>query len=152
MNSSPQGLGLISRRNLLQAAGLGGGLLLAATGASAQAPSSDVVVTIKGAKVFDGRWVLEADTVIVEGSTIVAVGRGLPPRGKVIEGAGATLLPGLIDSHTHIGSKTANLRDALLFGVTTELEMGGEGQAEAPKRAGAEATLANFAPSFKGGT
>jgi hypothetical protein len=54
MNNSPQGPGLVSRRNLLQTAGLGGGLLLAATGASAQAPSSDVVVTIKGAKVSTG--------------------------------------------------------------------------------------------------
>jgi imidazolonepropionase-like amidohydrolase len=152
MNNSAQGAGLISRRNLLQAAGLGSGLLLAATRASAQAPSSDVVVTIKGAKVFDGRWVLEADTVIVEGSTIVAVGRGLPPRGKVIEGAGATLLPGLIDSHTHIADKTANLRDALLFGVTTELEMGGEWQAEARKRAVADDTVADFRTSFNGVT
>jgi imidazolonepropionase-like amidohydrolase len=152
MNNSSQGPGLVSRRNLLQAAGLGGGLLLAATGASAQAPSSDVVVTIKGAKVFDGRWVLEADTVIVEGSTIIAVGRGLPPRGKVIEGAGATLLPGLIDSHTHTGANTANLRDALLFGVTTELEMGGEWQAEARKRAAADDTIADFRTPFDGVT
>jgi imidazolonepropionase-like amidohydrolase len=152
MNSSPQGPGRVSRRNLLQAAGLGGGLLLAARGASAQAPSSDVVVTIRGAKVFDGRWVLEADTVIVEGSTIVAVGRGLPPRGKVIDGSGATLLPGLIDSHTHIAANTANLRDALLFGVTTELEMGGEWPAEARRRAVADDTIADFRTPYNGVT
>src|SRR5260221_136243 len=100
MNDSPQGLGLVSRRNLLRAAGLGGGLLLVATGASAQAPSSDVVVTIKDAKVFDGRWVLEADTVIVEGSTIIAVGRGLAPRGKLIEGGEVFGHPGLPELST----------------------------------------------------
>ena len=143
---------LVSRRKLLQAAGLGGGLLLAATEASAQPPSSDVVVTIKGAKVFDGRWVLEADTVIVEGSTIVAVGRGLPPRGTVVEGTGATLLPGLIDSHTHIGANVKNLRDALLFGVTTELEMGGEWPPGARKRAEADNTIADFRTSYDGVT
>lgn len=142
---------MVSRRNLLQAAGLGG-LLLAATEASAQPPSSDTVVTIKGAKVFDGRWVLEADTVIVEGSTIVAVGRGLPPRGTVVEATGATLLPGLIDSHTHTGASAENLRDALLFGVTTELEMGGEWPPGARKRAEADDTIADFRTSYHGVT
>ena len=148
MNNSSQGPGRVSRRNLLQAAGLGGGLLLAATEASAQPPSSDVVVTIKGAKVFDGRWVLEADTVIVEGSTIVAVGRGLAPRGSVVDGAGATLLPGLIDSHTH--TNVASLRDALVFGVTTELEMGGNWKPEARQQAAANDGIADFRTSYNG--
>jgi imidazolonepropionase-like amidohydrolase len=142
----------VSRRSLLQAVGVSGGVLLAGTGVSALAGPSDQTITIKGAKVFDGRWVLEADTVIIEGSTIVAVGRGLPPRGKVIEGAGATLLPGLIDSHTHTGANTANLRDAILFGVTTELEMGGEWQAEARKRAVADDTIADFRTPYSGVT
>ena len=150
MNNTLQQTPAVSRRSLLQAVGLGGGVLLAGTGASALAGSSDQAVTIKGAKVFDGRWVLEADTVIIEGSTITAVGRGLPARGTVIDGAGATLLPGLIDSHTH--TSVASLRDALLFGVTTELEMGGNWQPETRKQAAANDGIADFRTSYNGVT
>jgi hypothetical protein len=39
----------------------------------------------------------------------------------VVEGSGRTLLPGLIDAHTH--SWGSARRDALRFGVTTELDM-----------------------------
>ena len=44
--------------------------------------------------------------------------RNLP----VVDGAGATLLPGLIDAHTHTRT-VAQLQDALRFGVTTVLDM-----------------------------
>jgi dihydroorotase-like cyclic amidohydrolase len=40
----------------------------------------------------------------------------------VVDGVGATLLPGLIDSHVH-AMRAANLTRALAFGVTTELDM-----------------------------
>jgi len=142
MDNTRQRTPVVSRRRLLQTVSLGGGVLLAGPGASALAGSSDQGITIKGVKVFDGRWLLEADTVIIEGSTIAAVGRGLLARGTVIDGAGATLLPGLIDSHTH--TNVASLRDALLFGVTTELEMGGDWQPEARKQATANDSIAGF--------
>ena len=38
-----------------------------------------------------------------------------------LDGAGATLLPGLIDAHTH--TDEASLRQALTFGITTELDL-----------------------------
>ncbi|MBI3645014.1 MAG: hypothetical protein HY233_03490 [Acidobacteriales bacterium] len=41
---------------------------------------------------------------------------------RTIEGTGKTLLPGLIDSHTHTFSQ-AQLKQALIFGVTTHLDM-----------------------------
>jgi imidazolonepropionase-like amidohydrolase len=148
MDNPLQRTTVVSRRRLLQTVGLGGGILLAGPGASALAGSSDQAITIKGVKVFDGRWLLEADTVIIEGSTIAAVGRGLLARGTVIDGAGATLLPGLIDSHTH--TNVASLRDALLFGVTTELEMGGNWQPETRKQATANDSIADFRTSFNG--
>jgi predicted amidohydrolase YtcJ len=82
------------------------------------------VTTIINARIFDGEWALAADTVIIEGPVITAVGLGLTPRGRVIDGRGSTLVPGLIDSHTH--TSVESLGDALRFGVTTELEMGGD--------------------------
>ena len=44
-----------------------------------------------------------------------------PSGGEVIDGAGKTLLPGFIDSHTHAFGDA--LQRALVFGVTTELDM-----------------------------
>ena len=56
--------------------------------------------------------------------TIVAVGKDVasPADARVIEGRGETLLPGLIDSHVHAYSREL-LHQALMFGVTTELDM-----------------------------
>ena len=42
----------------------------------------------------------------------------------IIDGENATLIPGLIDAHVH--TSIGGLRDALKFGVTTELEMNGD--------------------------
>src|SRR5215469_116507 len=76
-------------------------------------------------RIFDGTHVLDENTVVVEHGTITAVGSHLvfPPEALVIEGTGLTLLPGLIDAHAHTFD-FAGLRQALIFGVTTELDMG----------------------------
>lgn len=57
------------------------------------------------------------------GGTIFRVGRRLavPAEATVINGSGKTLLPGLIDSHTHAFGSA--LEEAVIFGVTTELDM-----------------------------
>lgn len=72
---------------------------------------------------FDGGKVLEQADVWVEGGKIKAVGKGLkvPSDVKTIDATGDTLLPGLIDSHTHAWG--AALKEAEIFGVTTELDM-----------------------------
>jgi imidazolonepropionase-like amidohydrolase len=79
--------------------------------------------------VFDGVRVSRRTTVLVRDGMIRAVGPdvAVPPGAEVVEGAGRTLLPGLVDSHTHLGTTFGGtfLEDALRFGVTTELEMGG---------------------------
>ena len=64
--------------------------------------SSSESFVITGARVFDGERVLDRVDVAVENGTIAAVAADYPTTGRqVIDGTGATLLPGLIDSHTH---------------------------------------------------
>jgi imidazolonepropionase-like amidohydrolase len=77
----------------------------------------------RGVRVFDGTRILDAQDVLVEGGRIARLGRSLTiPGGAIaVDGKGKTLLPGLIDSHTHTWGDTP--RTALMFGVTTELDM-----------------------------
>ncbi len=92
--------------------------LMPATCTSAQS------FVIQNARVFDGHKAVSGTDVQVEGNKIKAVGKHLPTAAdtNVIDGTGATLLPGLIDAHTHTFTDDAR-RDAITFGVTTELDM-----------------------------
>lgn len=121
--------------------------LTAVLGAQAPvAPAS--VLAIRAARLIDGRGgaPLAPAVVVVRGDRIEAVGRDLPiPAGaRVIDLGSATLLPGLIDLHTHLTStgvhwedellKTTpgqaalhgakNARDTLLAGFTSVRDMG----------------------------
>ncbi|MDQ7807579.1 amidohydrolase family protein [Amycolatopsis sp. A133] len=78
---------------------------------------------ITGARVFDGEKTLGVQTVVLDGRKIRQVGGEVPDGAEVVDGRGATLLPGLIDAHVHSGPGSLAL--ALRFGVTTELEMQG---------------------------
>ena len=75
-------------------------------------------------RVFDGTSVLNADSVLVRDGVIVETGSDLqvPHDAEIVDGAGGTLLPGLIDAHTHT-FEAAELEQALAFGVSTELDM-----------------------------
>jgi imidazolonepropionase-like amidohydrolase len=89
---------------------------------ASSAPAADTFV-IRGARVFDGERVLSGADVWVEGGRIKAVGPHLQtaPNVREIDAHGDTLLPGLIDAHTHTWADA--LKQALLFGITTELDM-----------------------------
>jgi imidazolonepropionase-like amidohydrolase len=78
---------------------------------------------VRKARVFDGHKVSEQSDVWVEDGKIKAIGTNLktPSDIKTIDAAGDTLLPGLIDSHTHAWGSA--LKEAEIFGVTTELDM-----------------------------
>lgn len=85
-------------------------------------------------RVFDGERTETNRDVLVQGGTIVRIGTKLvPPAGaSVVDGTGKTLLPGLIDAHTHAWG--AALTTALAFGVTTELEMFGDADTARARR------------------
>ena len=112
-----------------------------------QAPAAGPSVTIRAARVLDGRGQVLADAVVeVQGTRIVSVG---PRPGPVTHDLGdATLLPGLIDVHTHIDwhfgpdgkypprnetvaergrAIAANARATLLAGFTTVQNVGNPG-------------------------
>src|SRR5216684_3414325 len=89
--------------------------------------SSDLAHThsfvIRNARLFDGKKVSSRSDVWVQDGQIKAVGKDVkvPADLRVIDATGDTLLPGFIDSHTHAWGDA--LKEALIFGVTTELDM-----------------------------
>jgi imidazolonepropionase-like amidohydrolase len=89
---------------------------------------TDTIITITNARIFDGERVLEDHNVVIEGAQMQSVGGMVPAGATVINAHGATLMPGLIDAHVH--TDLDGLHDALLFGVTTELEMNGHWSAK----------------------
>lgn len=72
---------------------------------SAEAPAAPETIVIKAAHVFDstGTALRDGASVVVRGDRIVSVGSGTAPAGaRVIDLGDATILPGFIDSHTHL--------------------------------------------------
>ncbi|MGW5261462.1 amidohydrolase family protein [Microbispora sp. NPDC004025] len=74
---------------------------------------------IRDVRVFDGeRTIPRADVLVEDGLIAEYDGRRVDTE---IDGTGRTVLPGLIDAHTHVSD--GMLAQALAFGVTTELDM-----------------------------
>ena len=84
--------------------------------------------TLDAAAPNDGEWRPDADAVAIKGGDIVFVGatRDAMALGgeatRVIDLAGATVLPGLVDSHTHVFGLGAALERVDLVDVETEEE------------------------------
>jgi imidazolonepropionase-like amidohydrolase len=128
---------------------------IAVTTATGQSPA-DAITTLRPARVFDGDTMHEGWAVRVRGTRIEAAGpaASLGTSGTVIELPGLTLMPGLIEGHSHVllhaynetswndqvlkeslGLRTAravnHLRDTLRAGFTTIRDLGTEGAAYA---------------------
>ena len=86
--------------------------------------TTEKVTAITNVRIFDGEKVIGARNIVIKGEKIIAVGEDIPTNATIINAENATLLPGLIDAHVH--TSIGGLRDALKFGVTTELEMNGD--------------------------
>jgi imidazolonepropionase-like amidohydrolase len=99
-------------------------LAVATSPTVAQLPSAPLL--IRDVRLFDGMQVFQHRSVLVANGTIVRIGDGrLNIAGaRIVSGEGRTLLPGLIDAHVHIPRDAREaLRQALVLGVTTELDM-----------------------------
>jgi len=99
---------------------------LVATGAgrfarTSAAQTDQPVVAIKAAQLIDGRGgaPLRSAVVLVRGERIEAIGAGLaiPAGARVIDLGSATVLPGLIDLHTHLTSQDIHWEEELLKGT-----------------------------------
>ncbi len=123
------------------------------------APLANNSVTLfRTVRIFDGRESRGPLDVLIRNGRIdkVADRLDVDVQGnedvEVIDGAGKTLLPGLIDCHTHTFTREM-LEQALAFGVTTELDMFTAHQFAAAMRAEqAEGRANDRADIFSAGT
>ena len=129
-------------------------LLLAICSAFAQNKVTDTYTLLKPDRVFDGQQIHSGWWVLISGNRIEAVGEAnsikIPASVKIIELKGMTLMPGMIEGHSHLflhpynettwneqvltesrAERTAravvHARETLMAGFTSERDLGTEG-------------------------
>jgi len=93
-------------------------LTLSAALSTAAKAQSGALTAIRCGRLFDGKTLAlqENAVVLVEGNRIWAAGKSvaIPPEAKVIDLGRATVMPGLIDCHTHMFLHGINYDEAIL--------------------------------------
>ena len=108
---------------------------------AAQPPArQEATILVTAARLIDGRGALmEPGAILVSGERIVAVGpeARIPPNDRVIDLGDATLLPGLIDLHTHLTDKVGvHWEDVLVATTPAQAALHGAANALTTLRAG----------------
>src|SRR5678815_739466 len=84
---------------------------LLALGLAMPTSAAEPVTVLRAARLYDGKAdaVLAPGVVVVSDGRIVAAGSNaqLPPGARVIDLGDATLLPGLMDAHTHLSFESS---------------------------------------------
>jgi imidazolonepropionase-like amidohydrolase len=103
-------------------------------GVAAAAALQGQVTVLTHALVIDGRGGPPAadTTIVMAGQKIQEMGTAsrvrTPAGAQVIDCAGKTIVPGIINLHSHIGEDTAfKIRQFALYGVTSTVGLGGDG-------------------------
>ncbi|MBI4523485.1 MAG: amidohydrolase family protein [Deltaproteobacteria bacterium] len=90
--------------------------------------ASKIPLVIKGGRLIDGNGAQPVDnsTIVIEGNQIRRVASGkdipFPKEARVIDAAGKTILPGLIDNHVHYRNHLGEL--FLAHGITSVRDLG----------------------------
>ena len=131
---------------------------LAGSVALAQRAQPAQTVAIRNVRIFDGDKVIESGVVVFGEGRILDVGpsAAIPSGANVIDGAGKTLIPGLIDAHVHFSGSFEKygalaLQQAAAYGITTVQEMGGGESAGKFQTRLRRGEFANAADVFLGG-
>lgn len=110
---------------LLLALSLSGGALASAE--PSREPESDGSIVLRGAKLLDSYYNGQVLDVLVENGVIAAIGKDLAGD-TVIDLAGCTLMPGMIDAHVHVAGSGGYNIDLLTtwaqHGITSVREEG----------------------------
>jgi imidazolonepropionase-like amidohydrolase len=120
--------------------------------ASVPLQAADPVTAIRAAQLIDGvaDQPLRDAVVLIEGGRITAVGSALPiPEGaQLIDLGGATLLPGLIDCHTHITGDPGDYYESLVRDSSIDVAVNAHLYAERTLLAGFTTVRNLGAPDF----
>ena len=108
----------------------------AACGGGPATPAEPADVAIVGAQLIDGTGgnPIPDSVILIRGDRVVAAGTradtGVPAGAEIVDGAGKTVIPGLVDMHSHyFGDRAAierQFRTQLYFGVTTARSIGAD--------------------------